>query len=106
MCPVPNHFICLGVKLDFAIKNCLLFEEGVVLMGKSEQELQIRLNIIAKFASKWNLKCNLKNSMVIVIGKIINKQKRWDLVDYQIKETNVYKCLTFPKMYLSYKRHS
>jgi len=45
----------------------------------------------AKFASKSNLKFNSKKSKVMVIGKKLDK--RWDLGNYQIEETNVYKYL-------------
>jgi hypothetical protein len=83
----------LEVNLASDIINCLLFADDIVLMGKSEQELQILLNITARFASKWNLQFNLKKSKVMVIGKKIYKPKRWDLGNYQIEETNVYKYL-------------
>ena len=48
----------LEVNLASDIINCLLFADDIVLMGKSEQELQILLNITARFASKWKLKFN------------------------------------------------
>jgi hypothetical protein len=106
MCPVPTLFSVLmnnlvsmllehnlGVNLASEIINCLLFADNIVLMGKSEQELQTLLNITARFASKWNLKFNSKKSKVMVIGKNIYKLKRWDLGNDQIEETNVYKYL-------------
>ena len=65
MCPVPTLFSVLmndlvsmlseqnlGVNLASDIINCLLFADDIVLMGKSEQELQTLLNITARFASK------------------------------------------------------
>jgi hypothetical protein len=85
--------LIIEVNLASDIINCLLFADDIVLMGKSEQELQILLNITARFASKWNLKFNSKKSKVMVIGKKIDKPKRWDLGNYQIEETNVYKYL-------------
>ena len=42
----------LWVNLASDIINCLLFADDIVLMGKSEQELQTLLNITARFASK------------------------------------------------------
>jgi hypothetical protein len=39
----------LGVNLASDIINCLLFADDIVLMGKSEQELQTLLNITARF---------------------------------------------------------
>jgi hypothetical protein len=83
----------LGVNLASDIINCLLFADDIFLIGKSEQELQTLLNITARFASKWNLKFNCKKSKVMVIGKKMNNLKRWDLGNYQIEETNVYKYL-------------
>ena len=56
----------LGVNLASDIINSLLFADDIVLMGKSEQELQTLLNITARFASKWNLKFNFKKSKVMV----------------------------------------
>ena len=38
-------------------------------------------------------KIALKKSKVMVIGKKIDKLKRWDLGNEQIEETNVYKYL-------------
>ena len=83
----------LGINLASDIINCLLFAGDIVLMVKSERELQTLLNITARFASKWNLKFNSKKSKIMVIGKKIDKLKRWDLWNDQIEETNVYKYL-------------
>jgi hypothetical protein len=83
----------LVVNLASVIINCLLFADDIVLMGKSEQELQTVRNITARFASKWNLKFNSKKSTVMVIGQKIYKLKRWDLGNDLIEETNVYKYL-------------
>ena len=41
----------LGVNLAPDIINCLFFADDIVLMGKSEHELQTLLNITAAFAS-------------------------------------------------------
>jgi hypothetical protein len=81
----------LGVNLASDIINCLLFADDIVLMGKSEQELQTLLNITARLASKWNLTFYSKKSKVMVIGQKIDKLKRWDLGNDLIEETNVYK---------------
>jgi hypothetical protein len=40
------------VNLASDIIKCLPFADDIVLMGKSEQELQTLLNITARFASK------------------------------------------------------
>ena len=63
----------LGVYLASDIINYLLFADDIVLMGKSEQELQTLLNITARFESKWNLKVNFKKSKIMIIGKKIDK---------------------------------
>jgi hypothetical protein len=42
---------------------------------------------------RWNLKFNFKKPKVLVIGKKIDKLKRWDLGNDPIEETNVYKYL-------------
>ena len=83
----------LGVNLASDIINYLLFADDIVLIGKSEQELETLLNITGRFASKWNLKFNSKKSKVMVIGKKIDKLKRWDIENDQIEEANVYKYL-------------
>ena len=81
----------LEVNLASDIINCLLFADDIVLMGKSEQELQTLLNITARLASKWNLTFYSKESKVMVIGQKTDKLKRWDLGNDLIEETNVYK---------------
>jgi hypothetical protein len=43
----------LEVNLASDIINCLLFADDIVLMGKSEQELQTLLNITADRAQGW-----------------------------------------------------
>ena len=88
MCPVPtlfsvfmNDLVSMLSEQNLAsdIINCLLFVDDIVLMGKSEQELQTLLNITARFASKRNLKFNSIKLKVMVIGQKIDKLKRWDL---------------------------
>jgi hypothetical protein len=102
MCPVPtlfsvfmNDLVSMLSEQNLAsdIINCLLFVDDIVLMGKSEQELQTLLNITARFASKRNLKFNSIKLKVMVIGQKIDKLKRWDLGNELIEETNVYKYL-------------
>ena len=63
----------VGVELTTQIINCLLFADDIVLIGKSEEELQTLLNITGEFALKWNLKFNASKSKVMVIGKRIDK---------------------------------
>ena len=75
------------------IIHCLLFADDIVLMGKSEQELQTLLNITVRFASKWNIKFNYKKSKVMVISKKIDKLKLWNLGNDQTEETTVYAYL-------------
>jgi hypothetical protein len=106
MCPDLNPFLCsderfsqYAIRTEFRVNlvsdiiKCLPFADDIVLMGKSEQELQTLLNITARFASKWNLKLNSKKSKVMLIGKRIDIHQRWDLGNDQIEETNVYMYL-------------
>jgi hypothetical protein len=64
-----NRNVC--IELAPRDINCLLFADDIVLLGKSEAELQALLNITADFATKWNLKFNSDKSKVMVIGKRI-----------------------------------
>ena len=46
----------MGIALAPHVINNLLFADDIVLLGKSEADLQALLNITADFATKWNLK--------------------------------------------------
>jgi hypothetical protein len=51
------------------------------------------LSIASSFATKWNLKFNQNKSEVSVVGKRIDKSKKWGLGDTYIEETNECKYL-------------
>ena len=59
----------LGMNLAGELINCLLFADDIVLIGKSEKELQSLLDIASAFVTKWNLKFNVSKSKVLVVGK-------------------------------------
>ena len=44
----------MGIDLDSQVINYLLFADDIVLLWKSNAELQALLNITADFATKWN----------------------------------------------------
>jgi hypothetical protein len=71
--------------------NCGHIFVSIVLLGKSEADLQALLNITADIATKWNLKLNSNKSNVMVIGKRIDHNKEWLLDSHVLKETNEYK---------------
>ena len=78
----------MGIELASHVINCLLFADDIVLLGKSEAELQALLNITADFATKWNLKFNSDKSKVMVIGKRIDHYNEWSLGSDVLTETN------------------
>ena len=85
-----NNF---GAELSSQLVNCLLCADDVVLIGKSEAELHRLLDITANFASKWNLKFNQNKSKVMIIGKRLDKDKKWQLGILLLEEANEYKYL-------------
>ena len=81
----------VGVDLSSQIISSLLFADDIVLMA--ERDLQCLLDVTHKFASKWNLEFNHKKSKVLVVGKRVDKSKKWVLGDKLIEEANEYKYL-------------
>ena len=70
-----------------------MFADDIVLIGKSEEELQLMLNVADEFARKWNLRFNHNKSKIMVIGKKLDKSKKWALGNSLLDETNEYKYL-------------
>ena len=83
----------LGVNIASEIINCLLFADDIVLIGKTEDELQALLDVASEFASKWNLKFNASKSKVLITGKKLDRNKQWFLGGNVIDEVNEYKYL-------------
>lgn len=83
----------LGINIASELINCLLFADDIVLLGNTEEELQILLNIAHKFVSKWSLKFNSSKSKVLVTGKKKDSDKKWYLGNDLIEEVNEYKYL-------------
>ena len=82
-----------GIEIRNQLIKCLLFADDIVLIGKSEEELQLMLNVADEFAKKWNLSFNHNKSKIMVIGKKIDKSKKWALGKSILDETNEYKYL-------------
>ena len=83
----------MGIELVSEMINCLLFADDIVLIGKTEVELQSLLTIAGIFASMWNMKFNTSNSKVMVIGKRLDKGNEWKMGNSILIETNDYKYL-------------
>jgi hypothetical protein len=69
----------MGIGKASEMINCLLFADDIVLIDKTEEEQQSLLTIAGIFASKWNMKFNASKSKVMVIGKLLDKNKEWKL---------------------------
>jgi hypothetical protein len=71
---------CYESFLDDYIRviNCLLFADDIVLIGKTEEELQSLLTIAGIFASKWNMKFNASKSKVMVSDLIKIRNGNWE----------------------------
>lgn len=89
----PLYNAGVGVQVSIQSINSLLFADDVTLIGNSDQELNPLLEIISKFADKWNLKFNATKSKVMVVGRRIDREKVWKLCDNCIHDTNEYKYL-------------
>ena len=83
----------IGISLSSKIIHALLYADDVALLAESESDLQKMLNISYKFACKWNLKFNTSKSKVLVVGKRLDKNKKWYIGPNCIEETEVYKYL-------------
>ncbi|VDI50499.1 Hypothetical predicted protein [Mytilus galloprovincialis] len=83
----------LGINIASELINCLLFADDIVLLGNTEEELQILLNIAHKFVSKWSLKFNSSKSKILVTGNKKDSDKKWYLGNDLIEEVNEYKYL-------------
>lgn len=83
----------IGSHIAGRLINCLLFADDIALIAESENDLQRMLDVAYSFVNKWNLSFNPKKSKVLVIGKRVNKSKRWHLGQNTIEEANEYKYL-------------
>ena len=68
------------------------FADYIVFLGNSAQELQLMLDVVAKFASRWHLHFNPKKCGMLVVGQK-RRDKMWHLGNDEIKEVDEYKYL-------------
>ena len=83
----------LGIPFENDKVPCLLYADDTCLLADSEENLQQMLNVSDAFASKWNMTFNNEKSKVMVIGKRINYDKKWNLGNFYITECKSYKYL-------------
>lgn len=53
--------------------SCLLFPDNIVLIAKSEYELNLLLSLADQFARKWNLSFNHGKFKIMIFGHIPRK---------------------------------
>ena len=53
--------------------NCLFYADDLIILSKTEQGLQERINCLSKFCSKWHLEVNIKKTKVMVFQKATRK---------------------------------
>ena len=95
MCDLVDMLIQENVGLEYnsRLLPALLFADDIVLMAPDEEQLNKMLSVASRFALKWGLTFNETKSKVMVIGKRINKNKKWMIGDRSLSEVNVYKYL-------------
>ena len=63
---------------------CLLYADDITLIAENEQQFICMLQVAHSFVVKWNMSFNVDKSKVMVIGKRIDKTKKWMLGTLQI----------------------
>ena len=71
----------------------LFYADDIVLMAENDMQLQSMLDVANEFVVKWGMKFNDVKSKVMVIGKRIDKGKRWRLGSLNLTECETYKYL-------------
>lgn len=54
-----------GVTINNEVVNILLYADDAVLIAESESDLQIMINALSKWCSKWEMKLNVEKSKVM-----------------------------------------
>lgn len=81
-----------GVDMQHVKVHGLYYADDIVLLAKSEDDLQCMLASADEFANKWNLSFNDRKSKILIIGKRLSS-KQWKLGNKSLVETNSYKYL-------------
>ena len=65
----------LGIEIKGHWMGACFFADDIVLIAKSDKELQEMLIVVAIYAEKWKLRFNAKKCGVLVVGeKKTNKE--------------------------------
>ena len=59
----------LGIDIKGLWMGAYFFADVIVLIAKSDKELQEMLSVVAIYAEKWKLRFNAKKCGVLVVGK-------------------------------------
>ena len=59
----------LGIEIQGHRMEACFFAGGIVVIGKSDKELQEMLSVVANYAEKWKMQFNAKKCGVLVVGE-------------------------------------
>lgn len=60
---------CDQVQIGDIVSSCLLYADDIVLLSNSSAGLQVALDKLSIFCTKWNLKVNISKTKVIIFNK-------------------------------------
>ena len=87
----------LGIHVKGQWMGSCFCADDIVFLGDSAQELQLMLEVVARFASRCHLCFNPKKCGMLVVGQK-RQDKMWRLGDDEIKEVDDYKYLGYGSM--------
>ena len=65
-----------GCKLFDSYIHSLLYADDLILLAESKEELQVKIDELGKFSSKWGLVVGLPETKVMIFGGAYNTAKR------------------------------
>ena len=93
----------IGIDIDDdLIVNVLLYADDIVLLAKSEDDLQSLLNIVNSWCSKWRLEVNLLKTNIMHVRK---KQARRVNFDFQFENGSVEYCDKYKYLGVTLNEH-
>ena len=81
--------IMVGQEYNQKCISGIFFADDMLLIGKSEHNLQKLLVMVSEYAQQWKLEFSGPKSSVIPLQRIINKDKKWSLGHKYISEINI-----------------
>jgi hypothetical protein len=78
----------IGIPIENIIIAILCYADDIILMAETEKDLQILLNVLYEWSSKWRMKININKSDIIHFRQ---KKKKQTLFNFKLGEETVAK---------------